>query len=205
MTDKTLLRWYESHKETYHDLAANCSSVPELLFKIEVFGEKWTKWDWIMFFHYLTLEYASDKAECECGGGMASDKAEYDSSDEFSSIQLVKDIFDVLDRETTLDSIMSNKTIISNFIVWTTTMKSEWYSFRPIFKLLAHVFKKFPELWTANFMWIRHGSKMLNKKGRARTHKLEASLAQTSGRSDKYFNSRAFLDDFIFKYYSCDV
>jgi len=46
MTDQTLQAYLEKRKNMHQSLVEDCTSVPELLLKIELHGKKWTKWDW---------------------------------------------------------------------------------------------------------------------------------------------------------------
>ena len=95
-----------------------------------------------------------------------------------------------------LDSVFSNKTVIMHFIEW---LKQTNESSPGLLRVLAHVFKKFPEMWKMNWMFIRHKGK--NKK-QARTHRLAEYVFRPTSRPDAYFASDALLSDFIYKYYS---
>ena len=53
MTEEKIKQWEKDHCRIYTDLSESCGSVPELMLKIEVYGQKWTKWDWVLFFKYL--------------------------------------------------------------------------------------------------------------------------------------------------------
>lgn len=53
MTDVQLAKWERSRRRTYVELSQSCGSVQELLLKIAVYGQKWAKWDWVLFFMYL--------------------------------------------------------------------------------------------------------------------------------------------------------
>lgn len=50
--------------------------------------------------------------------------------------------------------------------------------------LLAYVFKKFPELWNMNFMWIRHRVK---RGGIKRSHRLSEFAEHRTDFLNKYF------------------
>ena len=61
MTADSIRRWELNHRSRYIDLAENCGSVPELMLKIDVYGQKWTKWDWVLFFKYLVCQVNAAK------------------------------------------------------------------------------------------------------------------------------------------------
>lgn len=117
---------------------------------------------------------------------------------------MIADVFDVIDHDSALDGVVTNRTVVSNFIDWATSSKV-CYNSIPIYKLLAHVFKKFPSIWSENFMWVKHNSRAIRKHGKARTHRLEVALSSLGKRPVEYFASKAFLEDFISKYYNAKI
>lgn len=194
MTEVTLKKWYGDHCGMYRTLAEECGSVAELMFKIEIYGSKWTEWDWVMFFYYL--DWTTNKLT-EAPISWKNTGTECTESEK----NLLEDIFKTLDEGEELDTVFSNKTIIMHFIDWLKKSDKQSLGLFPfgVLRVLAHVFKKFPELWKMNWMFIRHKGK--NKK-QVRTHRLAEYVFQPSKRPDAYFVSDALRKDFIYKYYS---
>lgn len=54
MTSKTLNAYYKQHKDRYQSLA-KCTSVPEVLLKLEICGKRWTHYDWTFLLVELIL------------------------------------------------------------------------------------------------------------------------------------------------------
>ena len=199
MTAATLTRWYDSRRGMYRTLAEECGSVAELMFKIEVYGSKWTEWDWVMFFYYLdwTANGPLDEKPLRISTwNPLYGWKDSDVEDGEPEKSLLEDVFRTLDEGKELDSVFSNKTVIMHFIEW---LKQTNESSPGLLRVLAHVFKKFPEMWKMNWMFIRHKGK--NKK-QARTHRLAEYVFSPTSRPDAYFASDALLSDFIYKYYS---
>ena len=117
----------------YKDMIETCGSVPELLFRIEIYGRKWTQYDWVFFFQYL-YQISSQGNE--------------------TAQSLANDLFDAIDNTVQLDHVITNKLIIMTFIELS---KRFMHGF--CLKFLAHVVHKFPDIWNMNFMWIRHAGK----------------------------------------------
>ena len=197
MKPETLRKWYDSRQGIYRSLADECGSVAELMLKIEVYGATWTRWDWVMFFYYLDW-CANGPEECSVGT-LSRWNPSYGWKDVDVSRpekNLLADIFKTLDGEDTLDAALTNKTVILNFIEWAKQTNERSPS---VLRLLAHVFRKYPELWSMNWMFVRHRGK--NKRP-ARTHRLAGYVFPQDKRPDSYFDSDALRDDFVYKYYS---
>jgi hypothetical protein len=144
MTSHTLKRWELRHRQTYIDLAEHCGSIPELFLKTEIYGQKWTKWDWVLFFNYLV---------CQVNASRFTMNSRSDNG--IREKTLLDDIFDTLDLGNSLDGVFTDKTVIMNFISYPEIMDTFdivnpqpfIFVFVEIFSLLAHVFKKFPSMW----------------------------------------------------------
>lgn len=195
MNEKRLAEWYRSRREEYSELAEKCGSVPELMFKLEVYGDKWTKWDWVMFLSYLdfTVEFV-DRERL-----VWSPWRQAETPDDSPEKNLLEDMFRELDSGSRLDGVLTNRTVIMNLIEWLGAKGVDAPRRKyGLLRLLAHVFAKFPGLWTMNWMFVRH-------RGRAnagrKTHRLAYALPRTAGRPERYFGSKAFLEDFVSRYW----
>lgn len=186
-----LKKWYSERSFLYRELAGSCGSVAELVLRLEAYGDRWTSWDWVMFLSYLDLSAArlSENASWNFQPPPAEPSPEE---------SLLADVFGTLDGGTALDGVLTNRTVIMNLIDWagsaeTSGMKARQ---RGALSLLAHVFAKFPDLWRMNWMFIR-------RRGRRRVHRLEFTLLElSSGRGPRYLESRAYLDDFVNRYWN---
>lgn len=82
-----------------------------------------------------------------------------------TATRLAVDLFDAIDNTEYLNAVIGNRTVIMAFVELS---KRFMHGF--CLKFLAHVVRKFPEIWNMNFMWIRHvGLK-------PRTHRLACFL-----------------------------
>lgn len=189
MARDTLQRWYRDHRRTYVELAEECRSVAELMLKIEVYGKKWTKWDWVMFMWHLSMSASCLDEE----GPSAPGQAGFDTSDQ--APDLFADMVDEVDNGKMLDGVLTNKTVVAHLIWWIDDGRLNPLRVGAL-RLLAHVFKKFPAMWTMNWMFVRHPG-----KNKPRTHRMEFAMFDLSGRGRRYFESRAYLDDFVYRYW----
>lgn len=190
MTANALKKYYNARAKAYFELATECGSVAELLFKVEVYGSKWTKWDWIMFLSFLDYQ-AFGYDDGPDRSLFSQQPLPPDEGKAMSS--LLQDVFDTLDNGTALDAVFTNKNVVMNFISW---LESGYRTRKlGIYRLLAHAFRKFPGMWTMNWMFVRH------RKSGKRTHRMAHSLPEMAGRGKEYFESSAFLDDFVHRYW----
>lgn len=191
MTETTLKNWYSSHQAQYMELARECGSVAELLFKIEIIGSKWTKWDWAMFLSFL--DYTADDSSKGEDAPMSYLHTVPVADVVESARSLLADIYSTIDSGDELTAVFTNKTVVMNLIEWA-GMRS--YMSQGVYRALAHIFRRFPKLWTMNWMFVRHRG-----KGHAvsRTHRLAGSMTSLR-RPPGYFESDAFRQDFIYRY-----
>ena len=94
---------------------------------------------------------------------------------------LANNIFEEIDNSDHFDFVVSNKHIVQVFVELSNKFMRGY-----CLKLLAHVFKKFPELWTMNFMWIRHS-------GRPRTHRLDGFTRGNTAEDRRLFFIERFF------------
>ena len=204
MTEEKIRQWERDHQATYVDLAEHCGSVPELLLKIEVYGQRWTKWDWVLFFKYLTYMsgFGRRRPFVVFYGHGRPDEEETPEKD------LLADIFDAIDNGDSLDKVFTDRTVVMNFISvlgaglgddCKDDSEGGWSFKTCACSLLAHVFRKFPALWRMNWMFMRKRSGP--NKGE-RVHRLAGMVPLVSRRKPGYFVSQAFLDDFVHKYFN---
>ena len=59
MNISVLNKYYNANRALYRSLVLECTSVPELVLKINIFGKKWSHWDWSA----LILEAILNQAE----------------------------------------------------------------------------------------------------------------------------------------------
>ena len=115
-------------------------------------------------------------------------------------------MFDALDNGPALDKVLTDKAVVLSFVAYAGGLAGKPPSgvdampdagfAEFVYSLLAHVFRKFPALWTMNWMFFRPRSGPLRG---VRVHRLAGAVDLR--RRPEYFASRAFLDDFVRKYY----
>ena len=183
MTEEVLRDYFDKHAGVYRRLANGCSSVPELLLKIDIYGRQWNQWDWALFFTNMLALYAWDS----------------NIKQNETRLALGYDILDAIDNSDRLDKIVTNKKILLSIIYVTAYCKS-FVIVRKSFncQILAHVFKKWPKLWNMNWMWTKHFDKA-NKKF-IKCHRL-ASLVKDKypighKHSEHYFTGQTYFNDF---------
>lgn len=199
MTDKKLEEWFDAHRHTYSELAGECGSVAELMLRLEVYGDRWTKWDWVMFLGYLDFTTSMEASSVWTAYGPNGAVSQLPNEN-----RLIEDVFDTLDNGTALDGVLTNKTVVLNLISWIERGKSRRiHAVREygMLRLLAHVFRKFPSLWSMNWMFVRHTGK---NSAKARTHRLKHAMGSLASRPDRYFESKAYLEDFTYRYWGGD-
>lgn len=185
MNEKTLRRWYESRRAEYENLAAKCASVPELMLRIEVLGERWTAWDWALFMSYIDF---GDETEA-CGEPVWRSSAETDALDDRPR-SLTADMLDTVSGGTALNQVASSKTVVLSFVSLAELRPATAGS---SYRFLARAFWKFPAMWRMNWMFVRH-------KDGSRTHRLECALPDIR-RPRSYYESDAFRTDFVSRYW----
>lgn len=173
----------------YEQLARDCGSVPELTLKLVIYGKEWKQWDWAFFFVCLASPPPKENAPL-----------------------LYKDIINIIDTSKELDAVMTNKQVVLSMIEllnvynsrrdYTAIVVQQYLA-----NILAHVFKKFPRLWTISWMWTKTYSKKTHKS--MKVHKLR-NFARASSvdavekpagyyTKDACFNSFQALHYFDFK------
>lgn len=199
MTDKILNEYYNKHKDTYMSLAKNCSSVPEILLKIEIYGKRWTQWDWVLLLSCL-INHISHCA------------MRNDVNDTGNSLLLVQDIVETFNTTDMLDKIFASRQVVLSIIyvinsnsaailnanVWSRNLQIE------LCTLLAHVFKKFPVMWNMSWMYAKFRDQ--KAKRWCKYHRLKSSVYVSSHRdpSDPYYKSKRYYDDFMRLYLQKD-
>lgn len=153
MTDKVLDDYYKKHYAMYHMFVTQTTSVPELLLKIEMYGKKWNRWDWVLLFATIIdckkIKYVSNRV-----------------SDYFViNNQLLDDIKYAIDNSTDFDKIMTDKQVVLS-IIHVINCHSAFFKkeMRIILcQLLGHIFKKFPKMWSLSWMFAK-SKDYVNKK-----------------------------------------
>ena len=116
---------------------------------------------------------------------------------------MLDDILATLDNGTELDSVMTNKVVVKSMLQiidarCAECKGSEASSCAGLLCVLAHTFAKFPKMWNVNWMYIRHTSP---RKKAIRTHRLAYLVPVAANRPAAYFESKAFMDDFVYRYW----
>lgn len=164
----------------YEQLAHDCTSVPELTLKLAIFGKEWKQWDWAFFFVCLASPPPKENAPA-----------------------IYKDIIETIDTSKELDSVMTNRQVILSII----ELLKIYYSGHDYISItvrehltnvLAHVFKKFPCMWTMSWMWTKtYDRKTLRT---VKVHKLKSfSKAEAVEADDKppgYYTKDACFNSF---------
>lgn len=190
MTSNGLKRILGQRRVVYLSLADECASVPELMLRLEVMGSKWSRWDWALFFHCLAYS-GNEKSAC---GGYLIPAAEREIDGPCSNPErFAADLLKSFDETDELDRVLTDKAVVLSFIGLAETWRWDRWSLR----VLAHVFDKFPRLWSVSWMWVRHGNPA--KAGRTRSHVLAWSLDGLE-RPQKYWESDASRADFVHRY-----
>lgn len=200
MNAKTLTDYYNKNKEKYDRLASNCSSVSEILLKIEIYGNKWTQWDWALFFYSLSFYIAQYNKYKNLQTVFASQTAEKLLSINY----LYDDVIDTIDNNDMLDKILTNKAILLSII----QVAAEYgrhnnnYNYM-LYKMLAHIFKKFPKLWQMNWMWSKYFDKTTLKWTKYhRFYSITKYAAGITEHSTDYTKKQKFYDDFQSAFYN---
>jgi len=113
---------------------------------------------------------------------------------------MLDDILDTLDDGKELDAVMTSKVVVKSIIeivsLYDVTPESPVSGCGGLLCLLAHIFAKFPDMWTMSWMFVRH-----RLTGR-RAHRLAWLIPAAAKRPPEYFESKAFMSDFIYKYWN---
>ena len=201
MNSKTLQIYINKNKEIFQDLA-KCGSVPELLIRQTVYGQNWNRWSWGIFIYFLWHHITNSRL------------LNNNFTEEFECcVTMLDDIIQTIDNGPELDSIFTNKIVIKQILqiidlgnarLIKELNKNNFINldilnnYAGLLCILSHVFAKFPKLWTINWMFIRHTT--LQKKA-IRTHRLKYFVPVALKRPAIYFESNAFMEDFIHKYW----
>lgn len=186
----------------FQDLA-KCGSVSELIIKLTVYGKNWNRWSWAMFIYFL-WERIYDQAEAKSAG------FSYPSSPgENECYAMLDDILDTIDGGNGLDAVFTNKIIVKTMLQIAEQLGLDGRhgscctgTYAGLLCVLAHVFEKFPSMWKMNWMFVRH---VKPKNGRTRTHRLMSALPAAAKRPAGYFESDAFRQDFVHRYWKYSV
>ncbi len=193
MNNKTLTKYYNTHKEKCDSLLNNCSSVSELILKLEIYGSKWTQWDWALFFSNLSCYIIELKKNTQ-------------DNEKFINIKyLYDDIIESIDNSDVLDKIFTNKAIMLNIIYVSADYSGYTNNYNyMIYKMLAHIFKKFPRLWQMNWMWSKYFDKTSYKwKKYHRLYLITKHVVPlTEQFESNYTKTKKFYDDFQTAFYN---
>ena len=197
MNVKSLQSHIDANRDMFTELA-KCGSVAELMIRLAAYGKNWNRWSWAIFVYFLWLRinYATESIHPRLlWNGPKTDEPE--------CCAMLDDILATLDNGSELDSIMTNKVVVKSMLQiidmrCAECKGSEISSCAGMLCVLAHIFAKFPKLWNVSWMYIRHTS--LKKKA-VRTHRLAGFVSVSANRPAEYFESKAFMDDFIYRYW----
>lgn len=183
LVTKTIAQHLNARAELYKRLATTSSSVEELLMKVELLGEKWTRWDWATMLQYIVSHYIMN--------------CFYES--EVNSIgALFKAICKCVESSDLLDSILTDKEVMLATIAHTKNCVEQFVNFADhsgtSLDLIAIVFKKFPSLWNMSWMWSKCWKKTKQGKKFYRKHRFQFLFPN---KDEKFFTSKAYYEAFI--------
>jgi len=115
-----------------------------------------------------------------------------------NAFSLFDDVIDAIDNTDILDNIITNKHVILNLVNLKNIISINRFIQVMIYKLLAHAFKKFPDMWNMSWMF----TKRRYCKTVFRQHKLKNSIhcIPISLDADEYYFSKQYYDDFLNMY-----
>lgn len=152
MNGKALNQYYASHAAMYRSLAETCSSTEELLLAIDLQGTIWTQWDWALFFEYVCYDVCYDtllnKLHVNVNNKQCND----------NTLTLLLDILNTIKTNNLLDKILTNRKILCCLVDLANNKRcfldrGTALANVKIFNILAQLFKKFPRLWSMNYMF----------------------------------------------------
>lgn len=198
MNAKSLQAHIDANKDMFAELA-KCGSVAELMIRLAAYGKSWNRWSWAIFVYFLWLRI--NYAESDCSQPRLSWNGP--RTDEPECCAMLDDILATLDNGTELDSVMTNKVVVKSMLQiidarCAECKGAEASSCAGLLCVLAHTFAKFPKMWNVNWMYIRHTSP---RKKAIRTHRLAHLVPVAANRPVAYFESKAFMDDFVYRYW----
>ena len=173
MRSTTLNSYFNRHQSIYRQLSSTCVSVVNLLMLLDVYGKRWTFYDWLFFFDFLGYDIRSGNSES-------------------TSKMLLDDILNTIETDSLMDNVITNKSIILTLVMYTNgTLNCKPFDLKTLCLILAYVFKKFPDLWNMNWMWPKHYNRHKHKW--ERSHRLHKFVDSTD-----VFNS---VDEFVSRHY----
>lgn len=200
MNAKSLQAHIDANKDMFTELA-KCGSVAELMIRLAAYGKSWNRWSWAIFVYFLWLRinyplgYKIGQTPRISWNGPRKEEPE--------CCAMLDDILATLDNGSELDSVMTNKVVVKSMLQiidasCAECKGSEASSCAGLLCVLAHTFAKFPKMWNVNWMYIRHTSP---RKKAIRTHRLAHLVPVAANRPAAYFESKAFMDDFVYRYW----
>lgn len=185
---QTVKHYLQSRASLYKMLATTSSTAEELLLKIELSGDKWTRWDWAAFLQYICCYHV---AAC------------YAQNELDNIFALSSDICKCIKETSLLDKVAVDKEVVLSLIEL-----AKMTMFGPgrailgmsrkhqssLLALLHAAFTKFPDLWSMSWMWSKQYVKTRHGKKFFRTHQLQFLLP---GKDSKFYESKEFYSDFL--------
>ena len=178
MTDKVLNDYYFKNRDKFKSLS-RCSCVSELLLKQTIYGQHWSEWDWMLLMMCVFIGDAVDA----------------------HNQSLYNDVIETVDSNDLLDGILTKKNIVLSMIYGINSCHlhlGTLFVQRRIAILLAHVFKKFPELWKMSWMFAKFKDNTTKKW--TKYHRLGAYLSDIS-KQYSYTHPNECYDKFIETYF----
>lgn len=151
--------------------------------KVELLGEKWSRWDWAALLQYVVYYYIQN--------------CRYES--EVNSIgALFKAICRCVESSNLLDNILTDKEVMLAMIAHTKQCVEQYMNSTDktgtSLDLIVIVFKKFPSLWNMSWMWSKCQKKTKNNKQFYRKHRLQFLFPD---KDEKFFMSKDYYKAFI--------
>ena len=151
--------------------------------KVELLGEKWSRWDWAALLQYIVYYYFEN--------------CRYES--EINSIEaLFKAICKCVENSDLLDCILTDKEVMLAMIAHIKQCTEQFVNVADhsgtSLDLIAIVFKKFPSMWNMSWMWSKCRKKTKHGKKFYRKHRFQFLFPD---KDEKFFMSKEYYKKFI--------
>jgi hypothetical protein len=157
-----LNKYYNANRALYQSLVLECTSVPELVLKINIFGKKWSHWDWSA----LILEAILNQAE------------QYDiwlnTKNEKMNNHLYVDLVQSASEKSIIEKVFTNNRVMQNIVA--ICIYSQYPRSVRVFarNLAAQIFKRHPKMWTMSWMYSKHKIELNGKTKTTKIHKMRS-------------------------------
>lgn len=162
---KTLNNHYCANKAIY-DTLIRCTSVQELLLKINIYGKTWTHYDWSVLMFLIICQ-----------------KINYLTDNDL----LYDDILTTISESDIFDNVMTNRSVMTSLVILCGKHSSvSIMSQLKIKNMLAVILKKYPKLWNMSWMYTVQNYKLNGKTRKQKVHRFAYDSADCSEFIRKY-------------------